>query len=80
MSRSLARLAAVRFAKPCPRVFFAELFFAFDFFIEPSVRIARPSGASIVGATAPVNSKWRICHQSRLRRDQLGPDRSFLPV
>ena len=65
MSWSLARLAAVRFAEPCPRVFFAELFFAFDFFIEPSVRIARPNDASIVGAMGPVKSKWQIGRQSR---------------
>jgi hypothetical protein len=80
VSRSLARLAAVRFAKRSPRVFFAELFLAFDLFMELSGRIARPNGASIVGATAPVKSKWRICYQSRHRRDQLGPDSSFLAV
>ena len=64
VSRSLARLAAVRFAEPWPRVFLAELFSAFVFFMEASVRIARPNGASIVGATAPVKSKWQIGHQS----------------
>src|SRR5271156_1289797 len=79
VSRSLARLAAVRFAKRSPRFFFAELFFGFDFFMEPSVRIARPNGASIVGATAPVKSKWQIGHQSRLRRDRRVPPARFCP-
>src|SRR5271156_4999268 len=62
---SLARLTAVRFAKRSLRVFFAELFRALDFFMEPSVRIVRPDGASIVGAAAPVKSKWQIGHQGR---------------
>src|SRR5271170_2056421 len=79
VSRSLARLGAVRFAKRSPRFFFAELFRALDFFMEPSVRIARPNGASIVGATAPVKSKWQIGHQSRLRRDRLVPSARFCP-
>jgi hypothetical protein len=76
---SLDRLTAVRFAKRSARAFFAEPFLAVDLFIESSVRIARPSGASIVRAEAPVKSKWRICYQSRPRRDQLGPSARFCP-
>src|SRR5271156_550578 len=80
VSRSLARLGAVRFAKRSPRFFFAELLRALDFFMEPSVRIARPNGASIVGATAPVKSKWQIGRQSRPRRDRRGPPAPLFPA
>src|SRR5271168_5651371 len=76
---SLARLTAVRFAKRSLRVFLAELFRALDFFMEPSVRIARPNGASIVGATAPVKSKWQIGRQSRRGRDRRVPPARFCP-
>src|SRR5271156_687412 len=80
VSRSLARLAPVRFAKRSSLAFFTELFVAFNFFIGPSVQIARPNGASIVGAMAPVKSKWQIGHQSRPRRDRRGCTAPFFPA
>jgi hypothetical protein len=79
VSRRRARLPAVRFAKRSFRVCFAELFRALDFFIAPSVRIARPNGASIVGAMAPVKRKWQIGRQSRRRRDRRVPPARFCP-
>src|SRR5271170_4863298 len=76
---SLARLTAVRFAKRSSRAFFAEPFLAVDLFIESSVRIARPSGASIVGAMTPVKSKWQIGRQSRPGRGRRVPPARFCP-
>jgi hypothetical protein len=77
VSRRLARLPTVRFAERSSRVFFAVLFRALDFFIALSVRIARPNGASIVGAMAPVKSKWQIGRQSRRGRDRRVPPLVF---
>src|SRR5580658_9286724 len=79
VSRSLVGLAPVRFAKRSSRAFLTELFVAFSLFIGPSVDIARPNGASIVGATAPVKSKLEIGHSSRPRRDRRVPPARFCP-
>src|SRR5271157_5803197 len=50
----LAFLATARFAGRETRVFFAEAFFAFGFFISRHSILLRPSGASMVGATTIV--------------------------
>jgi hypothetical protein len=53
----LACLAGSGFAERGSPVFFAEAFLAFGFFIESSVDIARPNGASIAGGTTTVNQR-----------------------
>jgi hypothetical protein len=53
----LTRLAASGFAERDSPVFFAEAFLTFGFFIESSVDVARPNGASIAGGTTSVNQR-----------------------
>lgn len=57
----LARLATACFVERGFVVFFAETFLPVGFFIDSSVDIARPGGASIVGGIATVklvNDCW----------------------
>jgi hypothetical protein len=57
VSVDLARFTEGGFAEREPPVFFGDTFVAFCFFMDSSVDIPRPNGASIAGGKTTVNQR-----------------------